>query len=250
MKYAILALCLCCSACATRKPVKIASNPAVTGISRNDMPGVRVPETVKAYPAGRYTDPDFPDEMHERHTVYRREQSADWNYRPSEPYALPLGPTVGTSSGDGKTDANAQQRAYAEALLEQNRVMKARIESMQQEAAEKLEKEQLKKPTVPVPSPVPTPSPTPPEAIVPEGEDVFSSVEPPLPVADEITDPCEILLFANSDDECQAFLLSQMRLNDEFAAELESLERRRRESFFPAPFIRRKEFAFLTKNTP
>jgi len=249
MKYAILALCLCCSACATRKPVKIASNPAVAGISRNDMPGVRVPEIVKAYPAGRYTDPDFPDEMHERHTVYRREQSADWNYRPSEPYALPLGPTVGgsTPSYDVKTNGNAQQRAYAEALLEQNRAMKARIESMQQEAAEKLEKEQLKKPTVPAPSPVP--SPTPPEATAPEGEGVFSSVEPPLPVADEISDPCEILLFANSDDECQAFLLSQMRLNDEFAAELKTLERRRRESFFPAPLIRRKEFAFLTKNT-
>jgi len=250
MKYLITILALClCSACATRKPVKIPSIPAVAGVSRNDMPGVRTPEIVKAYPAGRYTDPDFPDEMHERHTVYRREQSSDWNYRPSGP----LGPTVGASSGDGKTDANAQQRAYADALMEQNRAMKARIESMQQEAGrvEKLEKEieRLKKPTVPVPTPVPTPSPTPPEATVPEGEDVFSSVEPPLPVADEISDPCEILLFANSDDECQAFLLSQMRLNDEFAAELKTLERRRRESFFPAPLIRRKEFAFLTKNT-
>jgi len=251
MKYLITILALClCSACAMRKQPKFIA--ATSGISRNGE--VRTPETVKAYPAGRYTDPDFPDEMHERHTVYRREQSADWTYRPSEPYSLPLGPTVGSStpSYDVKTDGNAQQRAYAEALLEQNRAMKARIESMQQEAGkvEKLEKEieRLKKPTVPVPSPVPTPSATPPEATEPEGKDVFSSVEPPLPVADGISDPCEILLFANSDDESQAFLLSQMRLNDEFAAELKTLERRRRESFFPAPLIRRKEFAFLTKN--
>ena len=47
------------------------------------MPEVRTPETVKAYPVGRYTDPNFPEEMHERHTLYRREQSAEWNYRPS-----------------------------------------------------------------------------------------------------------------------------------------------------------------------
>ena len=46
------------------------------------MPEIRTPETVKAYPVGRYTDPNFPEEMHERHTLYRREQSADWNYHP------------------------------------------------------------------------------------------------------------------------------------------------------------------------
>jgi len=86
MKYLITILALSlCSACATHKPGKIQSSPAVAGIARSDTPGVRVPETVKAYPAGRYTDPNFPDEMHERHTVYRREQDADWNYRPSKP---------------------------------------------------------------------------------------------------------------------------------------------------------------------
>jgi hypothetical protein len=36
------------------------------------MPEIRTPETVKAYPVGRYTDPNFPEEMHERHTLYRR----------------------------------------------------------------------------------------------------------------------------------------------------------------------------------
>jgi len=46
---------------------------------------------VKAYPVGRYTDPNFSNEMHERHTLYRREQTADWNYRPSQPQTLPLG---------------------------------------------------------------------------------------------------------------------------------------------------------------
>lgn len=253
MKYliAILTLCLC-SACATRKPVKIQSNPAVAGISRNDMPGVRVPETVKAYPAGRYTDPNFPDEMHERHTVYRREQSADWNYRPSEPYALPMGPTAAKSNPSpgyfqvtDEEQRSAQQKAYAEALLEQNRAMKKRVEDLQREAAKvpnlQQEVERLKS----HPDFTPSPSPSPAE---PSNDDAFSSAEPPLPEGEGISDPCGIVLFAEDNAECQAFLLSQMQLNDEFAAELEFLERRRRESLFPGPLLRRKQFAFLTKN--
>jgi hypothetical protein len=251
MKYliAILTLCLC-SACATRKPAKIPSIPAVAGVSRNDMPGVRVPETVKAYPAGRYTDPNYPDEMHERHTVYRREQSADWNYRPSEPYALPMGPTAAKSNPSpgyyqvaDEEQRSAQQKAYAEALLEQNRAMKKRVEDLQREAAKvpelQQEVERLKNQITPSPSPSPA---------EPSNDDAFSSAEPPLPEGEGISDPCGIVLFAEDNEECQAFLLSQMQLNDEFAAELESLERRRRESLFP--LIRRKEFAFLTKNTP
>ena len=77
--------------------------------------------------------------MHERHTLYRREQAAEWNYRPSKPYALPLGPVVAQSNPSpsyyAKTDAeqiNAQQKAYAEALLEQNVALKRRIDELQQ----------------------------------------------------------------------------------------------------------------------
>jgi hypothetical protein len=254
MKYLIALLTLClCSACATRKPVKIQSSPAVAGISRNDMPGVRIPETVKAYPAGRYTDPNYPNEMHERHTVYRREQSADWNYRPSVPYALPMGPTAAKSNPSpgyfqvtDEEQRSAQQKAYAEALLEQNRAMKKRVEDLQREAAKvpELQQEVERLKSQPDFSPSPSPSP-----IKSSNDDAFSSAEPPLPEGEGISDPCGIVLFAEANDECQAFLLSQMQLNDEFAAELESLERRRRESLFPGPLLRRKQFAFLTKNT-
>ena len=107
-------------------------------VAAAELPEIRTPETVKAYPVGRYTDPNFPDEMHERHTLYRREQSADWNYHPSRPQALPLGPVTAVSSPSpsyyATTNAeqiNAQQKAYAEALLEQNRVMKERIDALQ-----------------------------------------------------------------------------------------------------------------------
>jgi len=135
-------LLLFCSACATQKAVD--SNPLGKDAPATVLPApkinkVRTLETVKAYPVGRYTDPNFPDSMHERHTLYRREQSAQWDYRPSKPYALSLGPVVAKSNPSPsyyvKTNSeqmNAQQKAYAESLLEQNRAMKKRLDSLMQ----------------------------------------------------------------------------------------------------------------------
>ncbi len=254
MKYLISILTLClCSACATHKPAKIQLSSAVETDSRNNMQGVRLPEIVKAYPAGRYTDPNFPDQMHERHTIYRQEQSATWNYQPSEPYALPLGPTVAKSNSSpgfyvkaDEAERNAQQKAYAEALLEQNRAMQKRVEDLQREAAKVPELQQEVERLKGQPDLSPSPSPSPAEF---SNDDAFSFVEPPLPEEEGFSDPCEIVLFLHDDDDSQAFLLSQMRLNDEFTAELESLERRRRESLLPGPFLRRKHYAFLTKDT-
>lgn len=208
MKYlvSILALCLC-SACATRKPEKPAPVTPVVKIpvTRKKIPNVRTPETVKAYPVGRYSNPGFPDTMHERHTVYRREQSPDWNYLPDELYALPMGPAVANSNPSPsyyvkaeREMMNAQQQAYAEALQEQNRVMKKRIEALQQEAGKVPELEKqidgLKKqldapPSQPLPA-VPG-QPEPAEAGE-EMDDFFSSEEiSPLPVfaGDQLTAP-------------------------------------------------------------
>jgi hypothetical protein len=79
--YSILLLPLVVG-CATKKEARSMRGVAVprAGIVAEDMRKVRTPETVKAYPVGRYTDPNFPEQMHERHTIYRREQSAQWNY--------------------------------------------------------------------------------------------------------------------------------------------------------------------------
>jgi len=208
MKYlvSILALCLC-SACATRKPEKPdhASPVVKTTVARKKLPNVRTPETVKAYPVGRYSDPNFPDTMHERHTVYRREQSRDWNYLPDELYALPMGPAVANSNPSPsyyvKTERemmNAQQQAYAEALQEQNRVMKKRIAALQEEAGKVPELEEqidgLKKqldtpPSQPLPAAPGQPEPA---ETGEETDDFFSSGEiSPRPVAagDQLTAP-------------------------------------------------------------
>jgi hypothetical protein len=259
MKYLIpiVAVCLC-SGCATRKVVK-SDPPTVvpgTSISHKRMPSVRTPEMVKSYPVGRYSDPNFPDAMHERHTVYRREQSPDWNYLPDPPYALPLGPTVANSNpspsyyvrADGET-MNAQQRAYAEALQEQNRAMKKRIESLQGEAGKIPELEQeidrLKKQLDAIPDPVDAPSPEPGSSGVSEDEDIFSSVEPPLPVWDDSDS-----LSPRADEEGQSFLIAQMLLNDEFTAALAAVERQRIIARLVGPILRRREFAFLNNTKP
>ncbi len=259
MKYLIpiVAVCLC-SGCATRKAVKSDSPNTVPGtiISQKRMPSVRTPETVKAYPVGRYSDPNFPDAMHERHTVYRREQSPDWNYLPDPPYALPLGPTVANSNpspsyyvrADGET-MNAQQRAYAEALQEQNRAMKKRIESLQGETGKIPELEQeidrLKKQLDATPSPMDAPSPEPDSSGVVEDDDIFSNVEPPLPVWEDSDS-----LTSRADEEGQSFLISQMLLNDEFTAALAEVERQRIAARLVGPVLRRREFALLTNTKP
>lgn len=259
MKYLISIVALSvCAGCATRKEPISKSVAVVSGtsISAKRLPTVRTPETVKAYPVGRYTDPNYPDEMHERHTVYRREQSPNWNYLPDPPVALPIGPAMAASNpspsyyAKAEGELNAQQRAYADALQEQNRAMKKRIESLQQEAGkvQGLEKEidRLKKQIDDTPEPASIPHQTEPAKI--EEEDVFSAVEPELPAWEEgVSDPGEITLFADSDDQSQDFLISQMRLNDEFAAELAQVERRQRAVDAFPPFVRRKELAALTK---
>ena len=74
--HAIILLSLF-AGCATRKEVRSLRPLEVPGatVAAEDMLEIRTPETVKAYPVGgRYTDPNFPEEMHERHTLYRREQ--------------------------------------------------------------------------------------------------------------------------------------------------------------------------------
>jgi hypothetical protein len=211
MKYLIPVLLLgLLSGCATHKTVKPENYPAVAGTSvpESSLSRVRTPEMVKSYPTGRYTDPDFPDDMHERHTLYRKEQSADWNYRPGGPYAYPLVVSDPTPSYYVKTDVdqrNAQQKAYAAALEEQNAAMKKRIESLQQEAGKvpglQQQVDQLKQQLDAEPLATPTPKKQEPVDEKPSG---FTEQDP------------------------QGDLIAEMKLNDELSGKLDALEGRRR----------------------
>jgi hypothetical protein len=64
---------------------------------------------------------------------------------------------------------------------------------------------------------------------------------------DEISDPGEIMLFPRTEAEYQAFLLSQMRLNDELARALTAVARRRIQNLL-FPF--RTCLALITHNLP
>jgi hypothetical protein len=221
MKYLLCIPLICVvSGCATHKTVKPENYLAVAGTSvpQSTLSRVRTAEVVKSYPTGRYIDPDFPDDMHERHTLYRKEQSADWNYRPGGPYAYPLVVSDPTPSYYVKTDGdqrNAQQKAYAEALEEQNAAMKKRIESLQKESDKvpilenqvKDLKEQL--------DAEPLASPT------PKKQD--SSEEKPVGFS-EAEDP-------------QGDLMTEMKLNDELIGELDALEGKRHLVLMDAAFL-------------
>jgi hypothetical protein len=177
--------------------------------------------------------------MHERHTLYRREHAAEWNYRPSKSYVLPLGPVVAESNPSPSyyvaTDAeqrNAQQKAYAEALLEQNRALNQRIQDLQKqdstiqnlkEEIERLQKELETQPHTDAPASDKASPQTPPE--MPQG---FSSLDGgPLPEEDSISDPGDLILFPRCEEDYGAFLVSQMRLNSELSEQLDVIVRRR-----------------------
>ncbi len=253
MKYLIsILLVSLCSACAARKQADPKRAPTVSGttVSKKRMTAVRTPEVVKAYSVGRYADPNNPETMHEQHTVYRREQGPDWNFLPDPPVSLPL--VANSNPSPSYHGGDPRQRIYAEALQEQNRAMKHRLDSLHQDASRvpvlEQEIDQLKKQIRQTPAP--TEPTNPPTSESGEENDVFSAVNSDLPVADEFTDPGAITLFPESDAQNQNFLLSQMRLNDQFAAELARAEKRQRASLVTAPFLRRRELAFLNPKTP
>ncbi|HEY5814208.1 MAG TPA: hypothetical protein VIT23_16325, partial [Terrimicrobiaceae bacterium] len=173
----------------------------------------------------------------------------------SQPYALPLGPVVATSNPSPsyfvKTNAeqiNAQQKAYAESLLEQNIALKKRIDALQEKDSTihdlQTEIERLRKELESRPPQQSPPNGETPDASAAETDD-FSQTDTP-----NFTDPGEIILFPRSEADSQAFLISQMRLHDELSAELNASIRRRFEALFLHGSPSRNSLTLITKKTP
>jgi hypothetical protein len=254
MKVLLLLLVVFLGAsCASNKVIKTPPSPplAKPKASAPAPTGVRTREIVKAYPVGRYSHPVNPDTMHERHTLYRQEQAAGWNYQPSQPYALPLGPTTVVSAPSPSYYAQAddeqreaQQKAYAEALFEQNRAMKKRLDALQKNASviQELQQQvdQLKQQRPPETEPAPEPSSEAvPFDLFSEPQDASSASGLPLPPpTNHHTHHFEISLFPpliNTPDDPQVELFSQMRLQDELSKQLQDLERTFWQSLFSSP---------------
>lgn len=80
MKLLPLLLTLFAVSCASKTPPAVNVGPSPgRDLNRTESAAVRYPEKIKAYPLGRYTDPNHRGLMHEAHTVYRVETTPKWN---------------------------------------------------------------------------------------------------------------------------------------------------------------------------
>lgn len=109
MKFALLIpIPFLLAACAT-KPASIAragfrAVPGTT-LPSEGVESVRYAENLKAYPLGRYIDPNNSRIMHEGHRIYRVESTPKWNLHPNEPVAVPLGPNIHIRDSARQTSA-------------------------------------------------------------------------------------------------------------------------------------------------
>lgn len=79
MKYLALIPFVLVASCASRPQLVVRPSPPP---AVEPVEAVRYGEVVRAYHVGRYVDPNHPEAMHERHSVYRIEVSARWNLHP------------------------------------------------------------------------------------------------------------------------------------------------------------------------
>jgi len=97
-----------------------------TELDMNNMSKVRSPERLKAYPIGRYIDPNNGDMMHEGHVIYRKEAPAAWNKGPNSPTAVSLGPVIAISHPERQIEPLSVE--YETKIMQQNQLMKSLID--------------------------------------------------------------------------------------------------------------------------
>jgi hypothetical protein len=110
--------------------------PVVSGtdLEPDNLEKVRISETVKAYPVGRFVDPNDSNVMHESHVVYRKEAGANWNLFPNAPTVVPLGPVLAIS--DPATQPNPLPAELEQKVAEQNQLMASLVEQNEALSAE------------------------------------------------------------------------------------------------------------------
>lgn len=121
-----------------KPPPSIEASPpspvAGTDLDQGNTEKVRTGETLKAYPVGRFVDPNDPNVMHESHVVYRKEAGASWNLSPNAPTVVPLGPVLAVS--DPSSQPNPLPAELEQKIAEQNQLMAALIEQNEALVAE------------------------------------------------------------------------------------------------------------------
>ncbi len=138
MKHILpLTFALALTACASRPPKAIVITPSSGRVA--DPSTLRLPERVREYRFGRYVDAGDPSVMHDSHPVYRVEDSARWNLRPSQG-----GTRASTSASapitppekDAATAELNKQRAATRAFTEQTATLNQRLAELAKAVAQ------------------------------------------------------------------------------------------------------------------
>jgi hypothetical protein len=127
--YLVIPLILL-TACASKPKSTVVQMPvAITGRGSpaEGIESIRYSENIKAYPVGRYVEPNNNLVMHERHTVYRVETTTKWNLHPNGAVTVPLGPPLAVvDPAKSLAPVNAEviaevnrQKTATQALLDQ-----------------------------------------------------------------------------------------------------------------------------------
>lgn len=148
MKYLYLVIPILFLGCSAEQPlaqvlpIENSTDVPGTTLPMPDGNDVRNPEALKAYPVGRYEDPNDPSVMHEAHTIYRAEQPPTWNLNPTVSTAVPLGPTVAVTDPardntmTGELEQKIQQQnQLLQATFEQNERLTEELKTLQDEVA-------------------------------------------------------------------------------------------------------------------
>jgi hypothetical protein len=126
MKIHFIVPLILLTACASKPKLHVRAIPG-TMLPSDGIESIRYSENIKAYPVGRYVEPNNSLVMHERHTVYRVETTAKWNLHPNNSATVPLGPAVGiVDPARHNAPVNAEvlaevskQKAATQTLIEQ-----------------------------------------------------------------------------------------------------------------------------------
>ena len=135
-RFLFLAAIALCGGCENMQSVTTALPAAVpapatarvagTDLDQHNVEKVRVSETLKSYPVGRFVDPNDPNVMHEAHVVYRKEAGAGWNLNPNAPTVVPLGPVLAVA--DPARTPNPLPAELEQKMSEQNQLVASLIE--------------------------------------------------------------------------------------------------------------------------
>ncbi|HEX2853955.1 MAG TPA: bZIP transcription factor [Opitutaceae bacterium] len=145
-----VALCAGCESMPNRPVTAGPSSPpsavapvSGTDLDQHNLEKVRVGETLKSYPVGRFVDPRDPNVMHEAHVIYRKEAAASWNLNPNAPTVVPLGPVLAVADPARTPDPlpaeleqkMAEQNQLVASLIEQNDALAKELGKLGQEIA-------------------------------------------------------------------------------------------------------------------